>query len=249
MSELMPCQGAHGPGMCLAPSIRSRLHSNEPWHYAHGCFFLVHRALCLCAMHKYHGFESAARLVPHRTMALSLWLFQLAHYASLYAPLCQRGEEVGHTKPYALASSTYRPPTSLFYYFKRSIIFRNETPFLVLLLIFFHIWGVNYKRTLFPICNFKGRQSWSAYFFTHLASFSKLSWVSLNISCRNRANLYIVRLFPPTFCLATSKGSLVSPQFIQKDSSMLLSSFADYSITGQCQANQPNFFMLSSHSA
>ena len=62
----MPCQGAHGLGMCLAPLVRSRFYNNEPWHCAHGCSFLVHRALRPCAVRRHHGCELAVVWCPIR---------------------------------------------------------------------------------------------------------------------------------------------------------------------------------------
>ena len=77
MCEPKPCQGAHGLGMLLAPTRQVQLHSDEPWHCAHGCSLLVHRALRPCVVSRCHG-ESTACLVPHQAMALRSWSSQLA---------------------------------------------------------------------------------------------------------------------------------------------------------------------------
>ena len=69
-----------------------KLYSNEPWHCAHGCSFLVHRALRPCAMHSPHGPKSVVLLVPHQTMALRPWFLQLACCTRLRCPCASVGK-------------------------------------------------------------------------------------------------------------------------------------------------------------
>ena len=76
-----PWPGHVSSSLCQVKALQQRAMALCPC-----CSFLVHRALRPYAIHSHHRLESAAHLVPHRTMMLRPWLFQLARCTRFRRP-------------------------------------------------------------------------------------------------------------------------------------------------------------------
>ena len=124
MLKPVPCQGAHGLGhaltlsvsqgsllpcprhalpILLVASVSHQATDSQHWAMAlaHGYSIPLHRAVCPCAMHRHHEFESTACRVSHRAMTMCPWLLKLAQCTSLLSTLVPvRGGGSPHLAPY-----------------------------------------------------------------------------------------------------------------------------------------------------